>query len=135
MALTIHFVRPEDFVRFRTDGFFDLAASKQLLTQVGATMRAKGVEHAILDLRQARGALTVVDLYELVSSLADTGFQPSYHMAILHRPAVDELAQFFSLCAGNRGWHIGAFATFEEAFEWLNRNQHMNIRAHTVHGA
>ncbi|HOA75302.1 MAG TPA: hypothetical protein PL151_15670 [Phycisphaerae bacterium] len=134
MALTIHFVRPEDFIRVRTDGLLDLEASKQLLRKVGATMAAQEVEYAIVDLRQARGALTVVDLYELVSSLADSGFQPSYHLAILHRPGAHDLAHFFALCAGNRGWQIGAFGTFEEAFDWLNRNQHLDLRGQPLHG-
>lgn len=123
MSLTVHVIRPEDFLRLKSDGYLDFPESKKLLFQIGTMMKTQGIDYAILDLRQARGSTSVTELYELATTLDEAGFQPSYHLAILYGADPEEKVRFFSLCASNRGWQIGAFATFEEAFEWLNKSQ------------
>ena len=82
-------------------------------------MVRRGLDRAILDCRQVEGMLSTTDLYRLATTFHEAGFQPDLRLAVLHRTNRIDRADFFAMCATNRGWNVRAFDTFEDAFEWL----------------
>ena len=74
----------------------------------------------LLDVRGVETTLTITDLFVLAATFGDLGFQRGQRLAVVHRISTAERAEFFALCANNRGWTVGSFDNFEEAFNWLN---------------
>ena len=83
-------------------------------------MVARGVDRALLDVRNVMSAsLTTTEIFSLATTFREAGFRHGHRLAVLHRPTRDAGAEFFALCAAQRGWNVCAFDSFEDAFDWL----------------
>jgi len=102
------------------EGRFDFESSRDLLIEA-ISASAKSKDHEILlDLREARADLTMVDVYYLAAELDRQKTISREKIALLLNPEQKwEQAKFFELCAVNRGLDVGAFNSYEEAINWL----------------
>ena len=114
-------IKAGDFIRCGGEGAIDLETSRHVLQSMAEALVARGVEKAILDIRKLRGnpPVTYTELYHLAKAFKEAGFGPSHRLAVVVSPERYDKAEFFAICASNRGWNAWAFDEFEEAFEWL----------------
>jgi hypothetical protein len=118
MRYDLHIVKTADFLRVDADGRFHLARAQEALTWLARTCIMRDVSSALIDLRHAGTDLSFTDLHALAVSLGEMGFRREHRLAILH-PFNGKSAEFFALCASQRGWQVRAFVDFEEAMWWL----------------
>jgi hypothetical protein len=85
-----------------------------------ASASASSAEYEILlDTRKAELEVSATDLWYLVAELGNFRKAFSRKTAVLCPLAPFDRAEFFALCAQNRGFHIRAFTSFESAIKWL----------------
>ncbi len=132
--LDIKVVHHSDFLKAAPDGPFEFDHARKLITQL-AEINKPPSDYAILfDLRGAEGYASTADLYELACMLNE--FRDSFRnkLAILV-PETDSRrfanAEFFSLCAGNRGFRVETFVSFEDAMGWLSEIVRIGTEAPT----
>jgi len=78
------------------------------------------VDHeVILDTRKTQSSMSVADLWYLAVELGNRRKAFSRKTAILCPLAQFDHPGFFALCARNRALQVRAFASFEDAIEWL----------------
>lgn len=119
MATSVVIVHPRDYVRATPDGTLDRAASERPLVDVATASRGLADFDVILDLRHAHAMVTVTDLWYLAQYLAGLPELRTRRVAIVAPAERFDLASFFALAAQNRGLRVRAFASFEEAIDWL----------------
>lgn len=120
MPFNLHIIRTSDFVRLNGKGGFDLEATRQVLSNLAKTCVERGIDCALLDVRNAQGSqLKLSDLYQLALTFKEMGFRKSHRLAILHRYRAGERAEFFAMCAADQGWNVRAFEEYEEAMDWF----------------
>ncbi|MGH7179623.1 MAG: hypothetical protein ACREJC_19770 [Tepidisphaeraceae bacterium] len=120
MPCNLHIVKTNDFVRLDAQGKLNIEQSRKVLSGLAKTCVDRGIDCALLDIRDMRaGGMTLADLYSLASAFADMGFRETQRLAILHPYSGGERAEFFAMCAANRGWNVRAFDNFEDAIHWF----------------
>lgn len=127
MPVDLEIIRAKEFIRLGATGHFDLNASKEVLVLLARACRKRGLEHAVLDLRQlqlaAKPMLTAEDLLQLVNTFNEVGFSRDLRLAILYRADPHHRARLFSFVGSLHGWKIRAFGDFEHALTWLSREE------------
>jgi hypothetical protein len=123
MPYRLSIIRSSDFIRLDASGTVDFEATRQALRDLASQSVRSGLDGALLDIRDAYGNLTVGEIYKLAAGFAELGFNRACKLAILHRFNARERADFFALCAANRGWNVKAFDSFEEAYQWLGTSE------------
>jgi hypothetical protein len=122
MPVNIRIIHAHDFIKANPEGKLDLEKSKKLLVEI-ASAAAHLVDYdIILDTRQAQSKMSAVDLWFLAAELSDNfrkAFSRSVKTAVLCPSERFDHAEFFALCAQNRGFQINAFTSFTDAYEWL----------------
>ncbi len=109
-----------DFIKAKPSGKIDLAQSKKLLIEIASIAEPPADYEILLDIREARGNLRLIDVYELVRELGRHRSAFRNKIALLVRDDYQlDNARFMELCAKNRGFKIGAFTDFEETINWL----------------
>ena len=119
MGFNLQVVKTNDFVRFDGHGKLDLEQSRRALERLATACVTSGANCALLDVRDMRTELGLVDFYNLISAFHAMGFRHNHHLAVLHRYNGGDKAEFFALCASSRGWNVRAFDEFEHAVEWF----------------
>ena len=125
MPANIRIIHAHDFIKATPEGRLDLEESKKLLLAIAIAAAPLVDYHIILDTRKAQSEMSVSDLWDLAAELSQ-----SFHQAVSRIPKTAVLcprerfdqAEFFALCAQNRGYEISAFTSFEDALEWLMAN-------------
>jgi hypothetical protein len=120
MPVELQIIRASEFIRVGARGRLDLAGSSEILKKLAAACRRRGIDRALLDVRDLRTNLTPTDLATLVRSFRDIGFSHSQRLAVLHTGDQSYRARLFSLIGVLRGWKVSAFVEFEEALAWLS---------------
>jgi hypothetical protein len=126
MPATIRIIHAHDFIKANSNGQLDLEASKQLLTELASAVAALVDYGVLLDTRKSHSELSVTDLWYLVAELSNhfrEAFSRSYKTAVLCPLERFDHAEFFALCAKNRGFNVRAFTSVEDAHEWLLANR------------
>jgi hypothetical protein len=120
MDLNLRIIQARDFLKVTPTGEVELEKSKQTLLRL-ASMNAEPSQYDILiDTRQKTGYLTLADIAELVDLMIEHRESFRSKLAILARPGLGfDHAKFMELYATNRGFHVAAFADFEDAINWL----------------
>jgi hypothetical protein len=119
MATNIRIIRAHDFIRATPEGQLDLEKSKKLLMEI-ATASAPLVDYEIIvDTRKAQVEMSVGALWHLAAELSNLRKVFSRKTAVLCPLERFDEAEFFALCAQNRGLQVMAFTSFEDAIEWL----------------
>jgi hypothetical protein len=113
-------IKSGDFVRLDGRGRVNIYDSQAALRRLAQACVDRGVDHALLDTRDVESTLTITDLFVLASTFGELGFHRGQRLAIIHRMTNEDRAEFFAVCAKNRGWTVGAFDNFEDGFSWLN---------------
>ena len=121
--LEIKIIQPRDFLKVSAEGTYTFRRSQELFERLAELNKPPNDYALLLDLRGAEGYATTADLYELACTLNEHRDSFRNRMALLV-PENDSRrfanAEFFSLCAENRGFHVSTFTSFEAAMDWLS---------------
>ena len=120
MPTQVQFIRASDFLIATPKGQLDLERSEKLLTSLALASASLIAHEVLLDMRGAQVALSATDLWKLAAALSRLHTTFPGRVAVLCLPNRAGRAEFFALCAQNRGFPIGAFTSFEGAVEWLS---------------
>ena len=127
MPLEMQIIRATEFVQVGAHGQFDLAASKEALAALAGACRKRGINLALLDLRELRPGpkpvFTAADLCALVSTFPEVGFGKHQRLAILYHSDPHKRARLFAFLSSMHGWSVRAFGDFEKAILWLSGPQ------------
>ncbi len=122
MATDIRIIHAQDFITATPEGRLDFEKSRKLLTEIASVSDPLVDYNIILDTRKANVEMSVTELWHLaaeISNLRKVFARKTAVLCPIHR--FDDAA-FFALCSQNRGLNIQAFASYEEAMEWLIAN-------------
>ena len=88
MPTNLTIVHPEDFIRVTQTGAVDIEASRELLREIVSRLKATGVHHVLIDMRQ-----TTPEVFESVARVhgrnvqAFTDFEPAITWLAIAAPA------------------------------------------------
>ena len=119
----LRIIQPRDFIEVSAQGAYEFRRSQQLIERLAELNKPPNDYAALLDLRGAEGYATTADLYELACLLNEHRESFRNKLALLvpdHDSKRFANAEFFSLCAGNRGFKVEVFTSFEDAMGWLS---------------
>jgi hypothetical protein len=130
MPFNLQIIRTSDFIRLNAKGEYDSAASRAVLSKLAKAIVEKGIDSALIDVRDARSDMRLNDVYELAMAFKEMGFQKRHRLAILYRSTAGEhleffamrpgeRAQFFAMCASEEGLNVRAFDDYAQAMEWF----------------
>ena len=129
MPTELQIIRASDFIRWGTDGNFDLKASRLALAHLARACRERGINHALLDLRtfklRAAPVFSPADLRSLVSTFHGMGFRKEHRLAVLYRADPHHRLRLFASMGKKRGWNVAAFDDLGEAILWLSSGEPM----------
>jgi hypothetical protein len=123
MPIELEIIRAAEFIRFGGKGEFDLVASCAALHTIAEACRRRGMNHALLDARNAHADLTPNELAALVNAFCDIGFCKDLRFAILHAVDRYQRARLFAFISRIKGWNVRAFGDFEQAMYWLSEEE------------
>ena len=139
MPQELHIIRASEFIRMGARGHFDLASSKAALAELVTACRKRGIDQAMMDLRELhpgpKPTFTPADLAELVNTFPETGFTHRQRLAILYKSDPHRRARLFAFLSAMHGWNVKAFGDFEEALAWLSSAQEHEPRSRRIPGA
>ena len=120
MATDIRIVHARDFIKATPGGQLDFEESRRVLVEVASASTQLGDFDVLLDTREARVQLSDADLWHLAAELSRLRQPFARRTAVLCPVENFDSAGFFALCAQNRGLRVEAFASFEDAIDWLS---------------
>jgi hypothetical protein len=127
MPLELQIIRAAEFVRLGAKDHFDLAASKAALAKLADACRKRGIDRALMDLRELhlgpKPVFSPSDLVELVNTFREIGFTRRQRLAILYSEDPHRRARLFAFISTVRGWSVRAFNDFEKTINWLSGGQ------------
>ena len=122
--MELQIIRAQEFIRLGAHGRVDLKASKEILAELAAACRKRGINQALLDLRALhfgpKPVFSPHDLAVLVNTFREIGFTHRERLAVLYLSDPYHRARLFSFIATVHGWNVRAFDGFEEAVTWLS---------------
>jgi hypothetical protein len=119
MPLELQLIRAREFIRVGPRGKIDLTASRSILESLAAACRKRGIERALLDLRDVWSDFGPEELAHCVEMFHRIGFPHVKRLALLHSGDPHRRVRLLALIGSLRGWAIRAFADFEGALDWL----------------
>jgi hypothetical protein len=119
MPTNIRIIHARDFILATPKGKLDREEAKKVLMDVASTSASSAEYEILLDIRKAELEVSATDLWYLVADLGNLRKAFSRKTAVLCPVARFDRAEFFTLCAQNRGFHVRAFTSFENAIKWL----------------
>ncbi len=120
--LKIQIIKAGDFIKSTPTGDLDMKTSKEGLAQIAATGMDLQNYTVLIDLREVKSRLSMIDIFDLAYELVQYGETFRRKTAVLARDDKDiGQARFFEDAAHNRGFKVRTFTVFEEAIIWLSR--------------
>ena len=122
MPTNIRIIHAHDFIKATPEGRLSFEDSKKLLIEIASASAHLVDYEIILDTRKAEAVMSAEQLWLLAAELI------KYHAAFSRKTAVIcpleqfDYAEFFALCAQERGFKISAFTSLDDAIEWLSAN-------------
>jgi hypothetical protein len=127
MDLNIRIIQARDFLKVTPTGEVEIEKSKQALLKLASLNVEPRTRDILIDTRQKTGYLTLADIAELVNVMIEHRESFRLKLAILARPGLGfDHAKFLELYATNRGFHVAAFADFEDAINWLTTSDELS---------
>ena len=127
MPLDLQLIRASEFVRLGARGHLDFQASKQALAELAHACRKRGVDRALLDIRELpippKPLFKPSELAALVETFHEAGFSRKQRLAVLYRSDPHHGARCFAFISMLRGWKVRAFEDFEKALFWLSTEE------------
>jgi formylglycine-generating enzyme required for sulfatase activity len=125
MPTELQIIRAQEFIRLGAKGRADVQASKAVLAQLAAACWKRGINQALLDLREIhlgpKPVFSPKDLAVLVNTFHEIGFTYKQRLAVLYRSDPHRRARMFAFIAILHGWSVQAFDDYEAALTWLSR--------------
>jgi hypothetical protein len=121
MPTSLTIVHPEDFIRATQTGAVDIDASRELLREIVSRLKATGVHHVLIDMRQTTPGihLTKSELFEVGVAFGTQPVLARGRIALLVRLDAGTDAEFFESVARVHGTNVRAFSEFEPAIAWV----------------
>jgi hypothetical protein len=123
MPIELHLIRASDFICIDADEHLDFEESKKALQKLAMACRKRGLQHAMIDLRDVpvsdKRRFTNAELAGLVGAFREAGCSRSLRLAILYRRDVYGGIRNFTFFSRMRGLQVQAFHEFESAIHWL----------------
>jgi hypothetical protein len=130
MPLNMQVIQTSDFIRQNSEGEYDQQQSLEVLKGVAQVCVERGINCALLDVRDARSDMKMDDVYQLAQAFKEVGFQKKQRLAMLYRASGPERVEFFgvqpgeraklfAMCASDDGWNVRAFDDYGKAIEWF----------------
>ena len=119
MPLDMQIIRAREFIRMDGHGHIQFEQSREALKALGEACRTRGIDRAMLDVRDVRSNLTSADLMALVQMFREVGFSHGQRLALLYSTDPFRRVRRFAFLGTLRGWQVRAFNDFEKAIEWL----------------
>ena len=127
MPLELQIIRASEFIRLGAQGRLDLAGSRDILRMLARACWLRGINQALLDLREVNPGptpmLTSRDLEALVNAFCEMGFSNQLRLAVLYSSDPHRRARQFAFMTTLRGWNVKATENFEEALLWLSKGK------------
>jgi len=127
MPLELQIIRASEFVRLGARDHLNFESSKEALAELARACRKRGVDRALLDLRElaipAKALFTPSELAALVGTFQQAGFGRRQRLAVLYRTDPHHGARLFAFISSMRGWQVRAFGEFEDAVRWLSETE------------
>jgi hypothetical protein len=128
MPLDLQIIRASEFIRLGPRNHMDFEASKEALRELARACHKRGVNRAVLDLRDLpippKPIFTPTELAALVESFHEAGFSRQQRLAVLYRADPHHGVRLFAFISTMRGWNVQAFSDFEQALLWLSEHEH-----------
>src|SRR5256885_7858918 len=117
------FIHASEFIRLNAEDHLDFEATGEALRTLALACRKRGLDHAMLDLRNvpvpAKPLFTPSELAALVSVFRDAGFSRDQHLAVLYRQDIFGGIRNFAFISRIRGLSVQLFTDFEAAMQWF----------------
>ena len=127
MPLELQIIRACEFIRAGTHGRPNLEASRAVLRELASACRRRGIDRALLDVRDLqpgeRRAFSPDDLASLVNTFHEIGFTYQQRLAVLYSEDPYHGVRMFAFIGSLRGWKVRAFGDFEAALCWLGDSE------------
>ena len=124
MPTELQIIRAQEFIRLGPKGKVDLKASKTALAVLAYACRKRGINQALLDVREVhlgpKPVFSPRDLSALVHTFHEAGFTLQHRVAVLYRADPHCRARMFAFIAIMHGWTVQAFDSYETAITWLS---------------
>jgi hypothetical protein len=125
MPTDLEIIRASEFIRLGAKDKLDFQSSKAALAQLAFACRKRGVDRALLDLREVpvpdKPLFSPKELAALVGTFREAGFTEQQRLAVLYRSDPHHGARTFAFISTLRGWRVRAFGEFEAAVSWLSQ--------------
>jgi hypothetical protein len=136
MPIELQIIRANDFVCIDADEHVNFEESRKLLERLATACRKRGLNRAMLDLRDLpvpdKPYFTNAELAALVGAFRDAGFSRHQRLAILYRQDVYGGVRNFTFFSRMRGMHVQAFYEFESAMLWLWKDSDILEQKHGI---
>jgi hypothetical protein len=123
--IELHVIRASDFICFDAEKHLNFEASKKVLQELALACRKRGLDRAMVDLRELpvpeKPRFTDAELVELAGAFHDAGFTRRQRLAILHRHDVHGTIRKFTSIGRKGGLQVHAFLEYDEAIHWLGK--------------
>jgi hypothetical protein len=119
MPTDIRIIHAHEFIKATPDGQLDLEQTMKVLVEIAAASAPSNDYDILVDTRGAHSELTVTDLLGIAGEIHKVRRAFSRKTAILvPRERLDH-AEFFAVCAQERGFQASAFTSLGDAMAWL----------------
>jgi hypothetical protein len=136
VPLELQIIRACEFIRAGAQGHPNMEASRAALRELAAACRRRGIDRALLDLRELRpGATRLItpdELAALVNTFHEIGFTFDQRLAVLYCQDPYHGVRMFAMIGALRGWHVRAFSEFETALNWLGDAEDISEEKQTL---
>lgn len=112
-------IHAKDFIKATAQDTLVFEESKKALVDIATVAGTLTNFEILLDTRKVRSRLSTTELWCLAAELAKLGATFRRKTAVLCPMERFDDAEFFALCAQNRGHQVRGFTSFEEAMAWL----------------
>ncbi|HEV8542102.1 MAG TPA: hypothetical protein VGR78_06910 [Verrucomicrobiae bacterium] len=124
MPTDLQIIRAKEFVRLGAREHLDFEASKEALRTLAQSCRKRGLDRALLDLRDLpvprERLFKPAQLAELIGTFKEAGFTRRQRLAVLYKTDPHKGIRMFAFIGTFKGWHVRAFSEFEPALLWLS---------------
>src|SRR5580704_5890788 len=97
MPFDLEIIRTDDFIRLNSKGDYDQEQTRAFLARIAKSCIDRGINCALVDVREARSDMEMNDLYALALVFKDMGFRKHHRLAILYSSESEQRVKFFSM--------------------------------------
>ena len=120
MAHDIRLLSTPDLIHVIIQGELDLATSRRILADIGGAALAHPGVPVLVDTRAAHATMSVTEVYQLATELAESGVSHRGRLAVLNSPGPEfNRASFLEQLGKNRGLLFRHFHDYQATVDWL----------------